>query len=66
MKRDNYTLRIWEGGTFRREIKGLSYGEAVTMAEERALSCNAITVKVYAPNGKPLLHYGHYIDNDED
>lgn len=65
MKRENYSIKIWEGGTFRREIKGLSYGEAITMAQERALSCNAITVKVYAPNGRPLLYYGHCID-DED
>lgn len=61
MLRDNYVLRIWEGGTFRREIKGLSYGEAITMAEERALSGNAITVRVYAPSGQQILHYGPYI-----
>lgn len=61
MKRDNYTLKIWEGGQFRREISGLSYGEAITMAEERALSGNAITVRVYAPSGKQVLHYGPYI-----
>lgn len=61
MKRDNYTLKIWEGGTFRREISGLSYGEAITMAEERALSGNSITVRVYAPSGQQILHYGPYI-----
>ena len=61
MKSDAYILRIWEGGTFRREIKGLSYGEAVTMAEERALMQNNITVRVYAPGGQQILHYGPYI-----
>lgn len=61
MSRDNYTLRIWEGGQFRREISGLSYGEAITMAEERALSGNAITVRVYAQSGQQILHYGPYI-----
>ena len=61
MNRDNYTLRIWEGGQFRREISGLSYGEAITMAEERALSGNAITVRVYAQSGQQILHYGPYI-----
>lgn len=61
MKRDNYTLRIWEGGQFRREISGLSYSEAITMAEERALSGNAITVRVYTPSGQQILHYGPYI-----
>lgn len=62
MTKDNYTLKIWEGGTFRREISGLSYGEAITMAEERAISGNAITVRVYAPSGKQILHYGPYIN----
>lgn len=61
MSRDDYTLKIWEGGTFRREIYGLTYGEAITMAEERALSGNAITVRVYAPSGQQILHYGPYI-----
>ena len=61
MNRDNYTLRIWEGGTFRREISGLSYGEAITMAEERATSGNSVTVRVYAPSGSQILHYGPYI-----
>lgn len=61
MKRDNYTLKIWEGGQFRREISGLTYGEAITMAEERALSGNSITVRVYAPSGQQILHYGPYI-----
>ena len=61
MNRDNYTLRIWEGGTFRREISGLSYGEAITMAEERATSGNSVTVRVYDPSGKQILHYGPYI-----
>lgn len=61
MSRDDYTLKIWEGGTFRREISGLTYGEAITMAEERALSGNAITVRVYAPSGQQILHYGPYI-----
>ena len=61
MLRDNYVLRIWEGGTFRREIKGLSYGEAITMAEERATSGNSITVRVFAPSGQQILHYGPYI-----
>ena len=61
MNRDSYTLRIWEGGQFRREISGLSYGEAITMAEERALSGNSITVRVYAQSGQQILHYGPYI-----
>lgn len=61
MKRDDYVLKIWEGGQFRREISGLSYGEAITMAEERALSGNAITVRVYAQSGQQILHYGPYI-----
>ena len=61
MNRDKYILKIWEGGQFRREISGLSYGEAITMAEERALSGNAVTVRVYAQSGKQILHYGPYI-----
>ena len=62
MKRDNYTLKIWEGGTFRREISGLSYSEAITMAEERATSGNSVTVRVYAPSGSQILHYGPYVN----
>lgn len=62
MNRDSYILKIWEGGQFRREISGLSYGEALTMAEERATSGNYITVRVYAPSGQQLVHYGPYIN----
>lgn len=62
MKRDEYVLRIWEGGQFRREISGLTYSEAIVMAEERALSSNAITVRVYSASGKQILHYGHYVN----